>query len=124
MKPEDIEQMERDREAGTEGPWWLGSDPSHYGTVSDVYGGFQGGASLPPLAISVGGDAGLQELEANARRIARVPDLEAEVLRLRGALESIANTPSEMTWGEDEEVRKAMTKMEAIAARAINGDAP
>ena len=79
MKPEDIEEMKRDREAGTPGPWWL-------------HGEMIFGPDDPAVPWEVAeakadcGHGGCQT-EPNARRIARVPTLEAEVLRLREALE-------------------------------------
>lgn len=47
---------------------------------------------------------------------------EAERDRLKEALVQIADKPSEMTWGEDSEVRHTMESMEAIAEAALGDD--
>ena len=80
MNPEEIEQMKRDREAGTDGPWRL-SGLLMQGQSGDV--------CLMGEPAQYAGDKSrmLDNWEVNARRIARVPDLEAKVLRLREALE-------------------------------------
>ena len=82
----DIEQMMSDRKQGTEGPWAVTGRP--------VFGHFQGRSDpsdwdgMGHLAVfSV--TAGPSHAGPNARRIARVPDLENEVIRLRSVLDKI-----------------------------------
>lgn len=83
MTEDDIKQMTADREAGTPGPWRVGPvddtrvESADGSEVADIDGDYNQPETWPVM-------------EANARRIARVPDLEAEVLRLRQALKIIA----------------------------------
>ena len=73
MTPDEIEKMKADIEAGTPGPWRASKvNPSR------VFGPDNQPVMErdPPFRVS-------PRYEANARRIARVPELEAEVLRLR-----------------------------------------
>ena len=71
----DIEQIKRDRQAGTPGPWR--EKPLAYCCVEAV---------AVKFAVASAGVASdntrdlVPEQEANARRIARVPDLEAAVI--------------------------------------------
>jgi hypothetical protein len=86
MTPEELEQMRADMAAGTPGPWELdgiaiaGSDPR------------AGDVCLMGHPAQYPGDTVLMLVnhEANARRIARVPLLEAEVLRLTEANAALA----------------------------------
>ena len=70
MTPDEIEQMKADIEAGTPGPWRAGQ----HGNFR-VYGPDGIGEHSGLIAEVLKG-------KANAYRIARVPQLEAEVLRL------------------------------------------
>lgn len=73
-----IEQIKADREAGTPGPWRRGQDgnPRVYGPDgSGIHSG---------LLMSEAGD--VFKGPANARRIARVPDIEAALLDAEPAL--------------------------------------
>ena len=121
MKPEDIEQMERDREAGTDGPWRLS------GLLIE---GQSGAVCLMGEPAQYAGDKSrmLDNWEVNARRIARVPTLEAEVLRLRGALEDITGVgfDAPMTWGgtDAEWERKRANIMQVTAEVALKGESP
>ena len=74
MTPDEIEHMKADIEAGTPGPWRAGQQGNFR-----VYGPDRIGEHSGLIAEVLKG-------RANARRIARVPQLEAEVLRLRKAL--------------------------------------
>jgi hypothetical protein len=74
----DIEQLRADMKAGTPGPWSR-NDTSSIFTASHE--------SYVALCIT-GGTRTPLEAEHNARRIARLPDLEAEYLRLRERLEA------------------------------------
>ena len=49
----------------------------------------------------------------------RADDAEAKLAKAVEALVRIADTPSEMTWGVDSEVREAMNGMEIIAETTI-----
>lgn len=72
----------------TPGPWVPHSDPCHFDTVSDVYGGeakAKGGLQRQ-LMVSVGGYAEWQEQEANTRFIAAARDLVPALLAERDAL--------------------------------------
>ena len=71
MTPDEIEQMKADIEAGTPGPWRAGQQGNFR-----VYGPDGIGEHSGLIAEVLKG-------RANARRIARVPQLEAEVMRLR-----------------------------------------
>ena len=76
MTPDEIEKMKADIEAGTPGPWRASKvNPSR------VFGPDNQPVMErdPPFRVS-------PRYEANARRIARLPDLEDEVLRLRRML--------------------------------------
>ena len=76
MTSDEIEQMKADMEAGTPGPWRASKvNPSR------VFGPDNQPVMErdPPFRVS-------PRYEANARRIARVPELEAEVLRLRDVI--------------------------------------
>ncbi len=95
-----IEDIRKDREAGTPGPWRAGA--------SDFYPGLDG-----PLTVRVYTDHPVNEFDAcgdksrpNAERIARVPDMEAALL----AAEELADAVDE--WG-------AKGRTEATAA-ALN----
>jgi len=56
------------------------------------------------------GDFGLCNTAAD-----RIEELEAKLAKAVGGLTKISNRPTEMIWGEDREVRKAMQDMEEIA---------
>jgi hypothetical protein len=92
MTPEELEQMRADMAAGTPGPWELdgiaiaGSDPR------------AGDVCLMGHPAQYPGDTVLMLVnhEANARRIARVPLLEAEVLRLTEANAALAEELARM----------------------------
>lgn len=88
-----IEDIKRDREAGTPGPW---SKTVNSGEVATQDGTWVGRAV----------DAATGEGQANARRIARVPSMEAALL----AAEELADAVDE--WG-------AKGRTEATAA-ALN----
>ena len=78
MTSDEIEQMKADIEAGTPGPWRASKvNPSR------VFGPDNQPVMErdPPFRVS-------PRYEANARRIARAPELEAEVLRLRDVIEN------------------------------------
>ena len=128
MKPEDIEQMKRDREAGTPGPWhasetWrppIGNGPHSNLVNGNVFWGYSvsgsnehGGLILPTLAAVHNFP---DQVHANARRIARVPALESEVLRLREALEDMHQCDEWGAFSQDE--------VKDRARAALNGDAP
>lgn len=68
----DTEQIRKDREAGTPGPWHVG----RYALQDIDRGWFVGGNGY--CRAQIVGPA--THIEANARRIARVPELEAAVL--------------------------------------------
>ena len=103
MTPDEIEQMKADIEAGTPGPWvrdcW------------DILGKAPGTGAVAEVCKPNGDDDTFwrsAEPDANARRIARVPELEAEVLRLREALRPISQHYVELD---------KTTRMRAIGTR-------
>ena len=128
MKPEDIEQMKRDREAGTDGPWHLEG--------TKIYGHDPEQPDCPWIVARLEKHCGYpngQETWPNGRRLVRVPALEAEVLRLREALAAIeglgGNLPdfhwTTKTGPNDAELRGGLfVSAKEIARAALNGDAP
>ena len=109
MTPDEIEKMKADIEAGTPGPWksrGMGGDSvvlserHKYHKFSEAYDAYP--ISIPRTYFDDELDwlrvdhqaAGFSH--ADARRIARVPELEAEVLRLRDALREIATGPDHL----------------------------
>jgi hypothetical protein len=85
MTPEELEQMRADMAAGTPGPW---------GAIIGKYG-WQIHAKSYWLANLKCESCPAHE-EANAHRIARVPTLEAEVLRLTEANAALAGELARM----------------------------
>ena len=82
MTPDEIEKMKADMDAGTPGPWF-----AEFEEEDDFEGvPISDGSSGAPIANVPVDFNDREDREANARRIARVPQLEAEVLRLREAL--------------------------------------
>ena len=78
MTPDEIEQMKADIEAGAPGPWRYA--PTESADVLHMIRDCRG------YGIAKITDSFDLPVEVNARRIARVPQLEAEVLRLRECL--------------------------------------
>lgn len=62
----------------TPGPWWLGRDPSHFGSLTSITGGSDSTGGIRSVA-EVGG-LDIDEAEANARLISAAPDM-LEVLK-------------------------------------------
>lgn len=80
----DIEQIKADREAGTHGPWhviedWYGEDVEGYNINS-------------PCSEIIGCEGLMGCKEIDARRIARVPDMEDALIEVVELLESIRVT--------------------------------
>jgi hypothetical protein len=92
----DIEKMRQDREIGTPGPWMAGHFSNddvacNCRSILGEHGGFGALAIMEVdngLHISEGGNDApdLVQSQANARRIASVPDMEAEIERLTAIL--------------------------------------
>ena len=57
----------------TPGPWWLGRDQSHFGSLTSIIGGSDSTGGIRSVAEVGGPD--IDEAEANARLIAAAPDL-------------------------------------------------
>lgn len=85
MAKVDIEEMKADREAGTDGGWY-----THPGSPRDV---FVGDGELMATAYPMNHRPDIVA-EANARRIARLPELEAAYIEAVKALELIATLGS------------------------------
>ena len=68
----------------TPGPWEVRADPSHYDSFTTVVAGSgeQRKGMLRELIVEIGGWAGIETAEANARLIAAAPDLLAACQRL------------------------------------------
>ena len=81
----DIEAMRADRDAGTPGPWDAALERGCHGIIGRTLP--EGGANFVAM---VGNDEVTEDREperfANARRIASVPDMEAEIERLTADL--------------------------------------
>lgn len=85
--PTIFDQIERDREAGTPGPWGVvGNQPT------TLWGYDPRQPNWPWILADFGSGAGEQGDDdlANTRRAARVPDLEAIVLASKGMEEALA----------------------------------
>lgn len=80
-----LKQLIADREAGTDGPWHVAGDPCHYDSKTDVVN--NRGHLIAGMAGS-----GVSEMEANAARIARLPDLEAAFLEAVNLLQRISES--------------------------------
>ena len=83
----DIKQIKADREAGTDGPWHVPDQTWSRHLTVEVSGdglipcpGSHGAMSYTNDICSMGWGAETPIWSANARRIARVPDLEAQVI--------------------------------------------
>lgn len=79
----DYKQMLADRAAGTQGPWRPIYEPDKTDSTTWLVERAVGGllvAAAYEYAPGKGSD------EINARRIARIPDMEAEIIRLRELL--------------------------------------
>jgi len=61
----------------TPGPWEVRADPSHYDSFTTVVAGSgeQRKGMLRELIVEIGGWAGIETAEANARLIAAAPDM-------------------------------------------------
>lgn len=82
----DIEQLRADMKAGTPGPWRHGK--AYRSVVSDSLSGYDDAENLR----AYGGHLICESVQDhNLRRIARLPDLEAEYLRLREAADALAD---------------------------------
>jgi len=97
----DIEQLRADIAAGSPGPW----DAIEDGHEWDNY----------VVGPSCGYDGDFK-LPADARRIARLPDLEAEYLRLREAADALAELVAELLESDSEHE----TEWDAAAKRSLS----
>ena len=114
MTLQEIEQMKADREIGTDGPWtliWHGNETYPF----------------PLSLLTSNNDSwiardGVVSSEANARRIARVPDMEKEILRLREALTLIdaLDPETQINGVSHQALRGLVLKIGEIARNALN----
>ena len=138
MTPHDIEQMKADREAGTPGPWRPGHDGVlAIGSVDTASCAVLGRIATAHETDGVDSDGRHWSTSgsayANARRIARVPDMEAEILRLREALGE-ARIDLMLCADNARDAAKTDPRWEGVAEKlmarvaecdkALNGDAP
>jgi len=78
----------------TPGPWKAVADPFHFATLSTVVGGGHAEKGLQrAMIVQVGGYAGWQEQEANARLIAAAPDLLAALEALVEGVDRLLGKP-------------------------------
>ena len=97
----DLEQLRKDVEAGTPGPWKLTGygAVSAYGSVDTISGAVLCSVAYADETIRDDDEGRCWTLdgkqEANARRIARLPDLERAYLDLRKAADELAAALSE-----------------------------
>lgn len=117
----DLDQLKADREAGTPGEWRSERDTCHFDTLSDIYAG--------KALIAQTGATPVQAQEADARRIARLPDLEAAyieaVAKLDQAVEALVyyakdhDVPDEGPWGigSDDFGNTALAALALITAK-------
>ena len=91
MDHEQFAAMLADRDAGTQGPWIYRPDQYDDWGVVKVDGCVicqaRDPERLDSTTLAQHRKNGTDPWEANARRIARVPDMEAEIIRLRAALD-------------------------------------
>ena len=113
MTPEQIEQMRADMQVGTPGNWWADNNEG-YGS-NHIWASDPNDQRAKELVAEAIGDSA--EDEANMRRIARVPAMEAEILRLRTALTCISDHRCLTSHGDPGVLRD-------FARAAIAGDAP
>ena len=92
-----IEDIKRDRETGTPGPWWAGhfADDTHRCECKYLFAEYGGMGSLADFNVGDNqfSNEGPPKVEsaANARRCARVPDLEAALLDAVAAIEWLSD---------------------------------
>lgn len=103
----DLAQMIADREAGTPGPWrssqtWrppIGHGPHNDMVNGNVFSGYsvsgsnESGGHIYPTLAAVHNFP--ENIHANARRIARVPLLEAEIIRLTARVAELEGDAAE-----------------------------
>ena len=113
--PEDVDQMRRDMEAGTPGPWEFANSESPCG--QEWYGC---GVTAPGYTEFLWLEH-LAEVDIPlARRIARVPQLEAEVLRLR----SLIGQAEYQMRSESDPVKRRWADWLSDARAALKGTKP
>lgn len=96
----------------TPGPWKAINDPFHFDTLSTVIGGEEAPEQCTlkyPAMIEVGGYAGLEKQEANARLIASAPELLAACRELLNCIDPARD------WSEAKAARAAIAKAEGRA---------
>lgn len=109
----DIEQLKADREAGTDGPWWTDAEYSHKEAGCAIIAARTDAGPLPgnPTRGMVAWSSELLEerasiCETNARRIARLPELEAAytevVAKLDMAVEALGDIENPISYLERE----------------------
>lgn len=122
-----IEQIKADREAGTKGPWTEmhdHPDPATAASLANIRSEANECGYAADIAHVFGCDYifdGRQEQKHNARRIARVPDMEEALLaaeELANAIKAVIDLENNTSpsGGEMQEDRIARTQNECIAA--------
>lgn len=126
MQTDEIEKLLAE---ATPGPWeWVDAHSGGYHHLIRWVAGetFPNGDQRYEMVHSDGSACGEYGADidvdgADARLIAMAPDLAAEVVRLRNALEKIRDRSDQMIWGEDHEIAAAMRDMEECARAALEG---
>ena len=116
----DIEAMRANRDAGTPGPWAAALERGCHGVIAHTLP--QGGANFVAL---ISNDAIKSEREperfANARRVASVPAMEAEIERLTASLAQVVGALGDVFADHDKVNSLAWTDKAAAAIASIKG---
>ena len=119
LSPEAVAQMVADREAGTPGPWRIVRLASSFDSRDSSFG-ISYGRSGNRLALVDGEGNSSSHNEPNARRIARLPDIEAAYLTL--AAENATLRASEAAALERvAELEAALANPVAVHANMLRG---
>ena len=118
----DLDEMKRDMEAGTPGPWFLEGNWDH--KSGNRLGGWvsnnpPAGSPVFALEASVGTP---NEIAANARRIARVPDMEATIIAQAATIEALRASVAkadELAVAADQ-VDAYLTKLQTRGSEPLN----
>lgn len=123
-----IDDIKADREAGTPGPWVVPDQTWRRDLTVEIDGRCHEGGILIPCPGSGGAMSytdtvckmdwsGSELWLANARRIARVPTLEAKVLAAEAMMKHAAQTLRDIQWMEDPSMSQAAADLdEALTA--------
>ena len=101
----------------TPGPWWLGRDPSHFGSLTSITGGSDSTGGIRSVA-EVGG-LDIDEAEANARLIAAAPDMLEACQSFIARWETLSSESANMMERRDlDNLARSATAIRAAIAKA------